>query len=198
VGGWKLAQQTGGVGGYRISIPPPHIFVTPTWSNDDNRSPYRRCRHYTTMILDHQKIFESTADLARWLANLTAERNHLNFRDRRSRSRDRRSNSRSSSSRMSPSRHDTANNFWPGTTNATKIEKNVVPSPAPSTCKGNWHNWHQQRHPTSLQPPATSPSLTRPVKQTLVPNRHGFAPPRVPSQAHPSAQVAHSLRPLRG
>jgi hypothetical protein len=48
------------------------------------------------MILDHQKIFERTDDLARWLANLTAERNHLNFRDRRS-------NSLSS--------HDTANIF---------------------------------------------------------------------------------------
>jgi hypothetical protein len=55
------------------------------------------------MILVHQKIFERTDDLARWLANLTAERNHLNFKDRRSRSRDRRSNS--------PSSHDTADKF---------------------------------------------------------------------------------------
>jgi hypothetical protein len=38
----------------------------------------------------------------------------------------------------------------------------------------------------------------RQVKQTPVPKRHGFAPLRVPSQAHPSVQVAHSLRPLRG
>jgi hypothetical protein len=107
---------------------PPHIGDP----DDDNRSPYWRCSHCTTMILVHQKIFERTDDLACWLVNLTAERNHLKFRDRRSRSHDRRSNSRSSS-RKSPSRRDTANNFWSRTTNATEIEHNVVPSPAPST-----------------------------------------------------------------
>jgi hypothetical protein len=102
------------------------------WNSDSARRRYR-----TTMILDHPKIFERTDDLARWLANLTAERNHLNFRDRSSRSRDRRSNSRSSSFRKSPSRHDTANIFWPGTTNATEIKHNFAPSPAPSTCKAH-------------------------------------------------------------
>jgi hypothetical protein len=101
----------------------------PTWSEHDNRSLYRRCRHYTTMILDHQKIIERTDNIVRWLANLTAERNHLDFRDCRSRSRDRCSNSHS--------RQDTANNFWPGTTNATETEHNVAPSTAPSTCKTN-------------------------------------------------------------
>jgi hypothetical protein len=96
--------------------------------DDDNRSSYWRCSHYTTMILAHHKIFERTDDLAHWLANLTAERNHLNFRDCRSRSHHRHSNS--------PSSHDTANNFWPVTTD-TKIKHNVAPSTAFSTCKTN-------------------------------------------------------------
>jgi hypothetical protein len=66
------------------------------------------------MILDNNKeILERTDDLGRWMTNLTAERNHLNFRDRRS-------YPRSSSSRKSPSSQETAN---------------IAPSPAPSTAK---------------------------------------------------------------
>jgi hypothetical protein len=34
-----------------------------------------------------------------------------------------------------------------------------------SNCKGNGHNRHPQRHPTSLQPPAVASSPTPPVQQ---------------------------------
>jgi hypothetical protein len=44
--------------GYLTSIP----LLTYLWPrrqhDDDSRSPYRRCRHCTTIILNHQQIFE--------------------------------------------------------------------------------------------------------------------------------------------
>jgi hypothetical protein len=43
-------------------------------------------------------------------------------------------------------------------------------------CKGNRHNRHPQRHPTSLQPPAAASSLTLPVQQ--VPGSHLCVFPR--------------------
>jgi hypothetical protein len=72
-----------------------------------------------------------------------------------------------------------------GTTNATKTGHNTVLSPAPST--------HRETSTADVSSGTRlhyrhRPSLHRQEQQAPVPNRHGFRPLRVPSQAHPSAQ----------